>query len=84
MDTLTLNIPALGDTLRNGATLLAIRPDPRWGPHTFFVLCDYSGGRETPDYVTWILNAEQGQGGCSHGDYYGTDLEAATNSFNNR
>jgi hypothetical protein len=77
--TTTIDIPSIGDTLRNGATLLAIRPDPRWGPHTFFVLCRYQG-----TYVTWVLNAEEGQGGCSYGDYHNDDLAAATDSFDNR
>ena len=73
MNTLTLNIPAIGDTLRNGATMLATRTNERGDT---YVLCLY--GRE---YATWYLAMN---GGTLTGHYHGQDLQQALDDLTTR
>jgi hypothetical protein len=65
---------AIGDTLKNGATVLQVKPDGRGGE---IVLGFYHGS----EFVTWVHTEE---GGTFWGHYHDTDLPAALADFDAR
>jgi hypothetical protein len=65
---------AVGDTIKNGATILAIHAIA----DRITVLCRFRGDRE---FVTWRLDTE---GNAFWGHYCGTDRAAAEADFSER
>ena len=77
-----MNEPKVGSTLKNGATLLAIKPSPsrRLGEaEGSVVLATWDNGSGT-EYVTWFMDL---QGHCGSGHYHHS-LVLATKEYDAR
>ena len=66
----SLHYPEPGDTLHNGATVVAIEKEEN-SVFLATVLCIYQG-----KYVTWTYNADTR--GAAHGHYFGSNINRTT------